>query len=133
MDDRNITGGEEALSVERVKALTDAFNEHDVDAIMAFFDDDCEWIMARGPEAPHGRRCQGKEEIRKVLSSRFRVIPDMRWIDTRHWVVGNKGFSEWTVQGTPRTGERLDFQGCDLWEFRNGKLVKKDTYWKLVE
>ena len=30
MEDRKIPGGEAAVTVERVKALTDAFNEHDV-------------------------------------------------------------------------------------------------------
>ncbi len=126
-------GGERTLTVELLEEICQAFNRHDVEAIVDYFADDGVWLMARGAERPHGRRCVGKKEIGEVLRARFDVIPDMRWIDTRHWVVGNKGFSEWTVQGTPRTGERLDFQGCDLWEFQNGKLVKKDTYWKLVE
>ena len=133
MEDQKIPGGEAAVTVERVKALTDAFNEHDVDAILAFFADDCEWIMARGPEAPHGRRCQGKQEIREVLSSRFRAIPDMRWVKDRYWVVGDRAFSEWTVQGTPASGEPLDYLGCDHMEYRDGLIVRKDTYWKFIE
>ncbi len=34
------------------------------------------------------------------------------------------------VQGTPPDGGRLDCLGCDLWEFRGGKVLKKDTYYK---
>jgi hypothetical protein len=24
-------------------------------------------------------------------------------------------------------------RGCDLWEFRDGKVTRKDSYWKIVE
>ena len=27
----------------------------------------------------------------------------------------------------------VDLQGCDLWEFAGGKIVRKDSYWKIVE
>ena len=123
----------QAVTVELLEEICQAFNRHDVEAIVDYFAEDGEWLMARGPEHPHGRRCVGRREIGEVLAARFRVIPDMRWEDTRHWVVGNKAFSEWIVRGTTTEGERLDYLGCDLWEFARGKLVKKDTYWKLVE
>jgi len=114
-------------------AIQDAFNRHDVDAILSYFAEDCEWIMARGPRAPEGRRCRGKAEIGEVLRARYEVIPDMRWVDMRHWLFGDKALSEWTVQGTTASGERLYYLGCDLWTFRDGKVVKKDTYWKYIE
>jgi ketosteroid isomerase-like protein len=89
--------------------------------------------MARGPNAPEGRRCRGKQEIGEVLRGRYRVITDMRWEDMRHWIFGDKALSEWTVRGThPDTGP-FEFLGCDLWEFRDGKVTKKDTYWKFIE
>ncbi len=33
------------------------------------------------------------------------------------------------VQGTLPDGGRLDCLGCDLWEFRGGKVLQKDTYY----
>lgn len=30
-------------------------------------------------------------------------------------------------------GVPVHVRGCDLWEFRNGKILRKDSYWKLVE
>ena len=36
------------------------------------------------------------------------------------------------VRGTPRDGPAFEYLGCDLWEFRDGRVVKKDTYWKFV-
>ena len=39
----------------------------------------------------------------------------------------------WTVTGTGADGERLDYQGCDIYQFRGDQILNKDTYWKLVE
>ena len=122
-----------SITIELLDAIQDAFNRHDVDGILAHFADDCEWLMARGPAPRDGRRCHGKAEIRAVLAERYGRIPDMRWVDMRHWIIGDKALSEWVVQGTSVDGETLDYLGCDLWEFRDGKVVKKDTYWKYVE
>jgi ketosteroid isomerase-like protein len=40
--------------------------------------------------------------------------------------------SEWTLTGTTTDGEQLRLRGCDLWTFRDGQVVKKDSYWKIV-
>jgi len=44
-----------------------------------------------------------------------------------------KGVSEWTLAGTTPAGDHVEVRGCDHFEFRNGKIVKKDSYWKIVE
>jgi taurine dehydrogenase small subunit len=36
------------------------------------------------------------------------------------------------VRGTPTGGQPFEYLGCDLWEFRDGMVVKKDTYWKFI-
>ncbi len=122
----------DAASLQTIEAVVEAFNRHDIDAILEHFTDDCVWIMASGP-APGGRRCAGKDEIRRVLAERFAVIPDMRWVDCTNWVNGDRAVSEWTVKGTAASGERLDWLGCDLWELRGGLVAKKDTYWKRID
>ena len=43
------------------------------------------------------------------------------------------GISQWTVTGTTRSGERIAARGCDFYSFRDGKVVKKDSFWKIVE
>jgi ketosteroid isomerase-like protein len=37
------------------------------------------------------------------------------------------------VKGKGTDGEDLNYQGCDIYEFRDGKILNKDTYWKIVE
>lgn len=43
------------------------------------------------------------------------------------------GVSEWTLTGTTTAGLSVKVRGCDLWEFRDGKVTRKDSYWKIVE
>ena len=113
--------------------IQDGFNQHDVDEILSHFTDDGIWLMARGPDAPEGRRLTGKAAIGEVLRGRYAEIPDMRWEEMRHWVVDqSKAISEWVVRGTPKGGEPFEYTGCDLWEFRDGYVSKKDTYWKFI-
>jgi ketosteroid isomerase-like protein len=119
-------------SVEMLEAIADAFNRHDVDAVMSFFTDDCVFETPRGPE-PCGRRLVGVEAVREGVAARFAGIPDVKYGDATHWVLAGRGVSEWTLTGTTTDGERLELRGCDLWTFRDGKVLKKDSYWKLVE
>jgi taurine dehydrogenase small subunit len=115
-----------------MKQINEAFNSRDVDRIMSFFAEDCTFLMARGPE-PEGRRVYGKAAIRKVLGDRFRVITDMRWDHVDSFITGNRAVTVWMVTGSGVDGEKLNYRGCDLYEFRGDKVLNKDTYWKLVE
>jgi ketosteroid isomerase-like protein len=119
---------DEALRM--IRAITTAFDEHDLDGIMAHFADDAVFEAPRGPE-PWGRRFVGRDEVRKAFAGRFSGIPDIRYKDDEHLVDGDRGASEWTLSGTATTGERIEVRGCDLWTFREGKVVKKDSFWKI--
>ncbi len=124
--------GDETVTVETLKQILNAFNRHDLDAIMEFFSDDCSFDFPRGPE-PWGQRFVGKEQVREALAGRFKGIPDVHYGDDRHWVAADMGVSEWTLTGTTTSGVSLNIRGCDLWEFRNGKVARKNSYWKIVE
>ena len=117
-----------------LKAISEAFNRHDLDAIMEFFSDDCTLDFPRGPEA-WGQRFIGKAQVREGLACRFKGIPDVHYGDDSHWVSadGNKGVSEWTLTGTTVAGIPVKVRGCDLWEFRDGKITRKNSFWKIVE
>ncbi|HUG36346.1 MAG TPA: nuclear transport factor 2 family protein [Candidatus Limnocylindrales bacterium] len=121
-----------APSIDLLLQINDAFNRRDVDRILSFFTDDATFLMARGPE-PCGRRVKGKEAIRTVLADRFKVISGMRWDHIDHFVTGPRAVSIWMVTGKSADGEELNYQGCDIYEFRGDKILNKDTYWKIVE
>jgi ketosteroid isomerase-like protein len=115
-------------------ALCDAFNAHDLDRIMTFFADDCVLEMPRGSK-PWGTRFEGKAGVREALATRFAGLPDVHYGNGEHFVdaTAETGMSKWTLTGTTREGERKEVCGCDFYTFRDGKVVRKDAYWKIVE
>jgi len=123
---------EDMKRYEVLVRMLDAFNRHDLDAIMSLFVDDCVFESPRGPN-PWGRRFVGVAEVADGLGARFRGIPDVHYGDDTHFVSGERGASEWTLTGTTVDGDRLEVRGCDLWTFRGDKIVFKDSFWKIVE
>ena len=109
-----------------LQALLDAFNAHDVDAIMTFFTEDCVF------DTPRGQHLVGTEQVRAGFQARFDGIPDIEYTDARHWSSGDRGVSEWTIRGTQVSGEPIVVRGCDLFEYSDGKISRKDAYWKIL-
>lgn len=107
-----------------------AFDRHDLDGILAHFADDAVFESPRGPDR-WGTRFDGKAAVREAFAGRFAGIPDVRYTDDDHFVDGDRGASEWTLSGTMTDGTRIDVRGCDLWTFRDGQVVKKDSFWKI--
>jgi ketosteroid isomerase-like protein len=122
----------QTVTMSTFEEILDAFNRHDLDAIMAFFAEDATLDTPRGPD-PWGRRFEGKAAVREGLAARFAGIPDVHYGEGRHFVCGERGVSEWLLTGTTTKGERIAVRGCDLWEFRDGLVVRKDSYWKIVD
>jgi ketosteroid isomerase-like protein len=120
------------VTVDVLRQFLDAFNRHDLDAIMGFFADDCVLETPRGPD-PWGSRFVGREAVRAGLAGRFAGIPDVHYGEDDHWVGGDRGVSTWLLTGTTTAGQRLAVRGCDLLTFADGQIVRKDSYWKIVE
>jgi ketosteroid isomerase-like protein len=116
-----------------LEELCAAFNAHDLDRIMARFAEDCVLEMPRG-DRPWGARFQGKAAVREALASRFEGLPDVHYGDAAHFVdeAAATGISRWTLTGTARDGVRKEVRGCDFYSFRDGQVVRKDSYWKIV-
>lgn len=129
MNDGPDAGGEVTQAL--LDGISSAFNSRDVERILGFFAEDAVFWMASGPE-PVGRTVAGRAAIRQVLADRFRIIPDMHWAIEEEFIAGNRAVSVWRVTGTGTDGLRLDAQGCDLYEFRGGKISRKNTFWKMV-
>jgi hypothetical protein len=123
----------ENVTREVLKGFLDAFNHHDLDAIMGYFADDCVFYMPRGAR-PRGDSFVGKEEVRAGLAKRFEGIPDVHSGNDRHWVCGDDlGVSAWTLTGTSTSGQQIEVRGIDLLEFdKYGKITRKDSFWKIV-
>jgi ketosteroid isomerase-like protein len=122
----------EQVTVETLKDFLEAFNRHDLDSIMSYFADDCVFYMPRGTE-PRGDRYVGKSEVRAGLAKRFEGIPNVHYGNDHHWLCGDLGVSEWTLTGTAISGKQIEVRGVDLLEFAGGKIIRKDSFWKILE
>jgi ketosteroid isomerase-like protein len=119
---------DQAIAVMRT--VTAAFDGHDLEGILAHFADDAVFEAPRGPDR-WGKRFVGKEAIREAFLARFTGIPDVRYQHDDHFADGDRGASEWTLSGTMSDGTAIEVRGCDLWTFRDGRIVVKDSYWKI--
>jgi ketosteroid isomerase-like protein len=115
-----------------LERMLDAFNAHDLAAIMSLFAKDCVFESPRGPD-PWGRRFEGKAEVEKALGARFTGIPNVSYESHGDFVSGERGVSEWTLRGTTVDGQQLEVRGCDLWTFRGDEVLVKSSFWKIVE
>ena len=117
--------------LQALREVLEAFNEHDLDAIMSYFAEDCVFESPRG-QHPWGTRFAGRDEVRRGLAARFEGIPDVHYSDETHFIADRRGVSEWTLTGTTTAGDRIEVRGCDLWTFGDdGRIVRKDSFWKL--
>ena len=89
----------QGVTIETLQAFADAWNRHDVDALMSFMTDDCVFETSAGPNV-NGVRHEGREAVRKAYASVWHAIPDAQWRDARHFVAGDRGVSEWRFTGT---------------------------------
>jgi steroid delta-isomerase-like uncharacterized protein len=117
------------VTTEFLQAFADAWNQHDVNALMTFMTDDCVFEASAGPEVC-GTRTKGREAVRAAFAEVWATFPDAHWGNARHFVCGHRGVSEWTFTGTRRDGTRLEVHGCDLFTFRDGRIALKNSYRK---
>ena len=117
------------VTTEVLQAFADAWNRHDVDALMSFMTNDCVFEASAGPDVC-GARYARRDAVRAAFAEVWATFPDAHWGDARHLVQGTRGVSEWTFTGTRADGGRVEVHGCDVFTFRDGKIAVKDSYRK---
>ena len=123
------TSRADRVSAELLQRFADAWNRHDLDALMSMMTDDGVFDASAGAEV-HGQRSEGQEAVRAAYAAVFETFPDAHWANARHFVADNRGVSEWTFTGTRADGKRVEVTGCDLFTFRDGKIAIKNSYRK---
>src|SRR5688572_10068895 len=119
----------EADVITLLDRFADAWNRHDLDALLSAMTDDCVFDASAGPQI-QGERSEGKAAVRAAYAAVFAAFPDAHWGNCRHFIAGNRGVSEWTFTGTHKDGRRVEVNGCDLFTFRDGKIAIKNSFRK---
>lgn len=118
------------VTTATLAAFSEAWNRHDIDALMGFMSDDCVFQTAAGPDAC-GTRVSGPEAVRKAFTAAWGAVPDAQWVNGLHFVHGDFGTSQWTFTGTAADGSRIETDGIDVFTFRGGKIALKNVFRKV--
>ncbi len=120
---------DDARKLALLERFADAWNAHDVDALMACMADDCEFMASAGTEV-HGAWHRGRDAVRAAYAAVFEQFPEAAWTNPRHFISGDRGVSEWRFIGRDRNGKSVDVNGCDLFTFDGDRIRTKDSYRK---
>jgi uncharacterized protein (TIGR02246 family) len=99
------------------------WNAQDLDAIMTCYTPD---IVFANYNA--GESAEGAQAVRDHLAGIFAGWPDLRFRGRRLYVADDFAVSEWTATATHRDGRRLEWDGVDVFPFRDGLIARKDVY-----
>ena len=118
-----------ADTLKLLERFAEAWNRHDLDALMSMMTDDGVFEASAGPEV-NGQHNAGKEAVRAAYAAVFDTFPDAHWAGARHFAAGDRGVSEWTFTGTRKDGTRVEVAGCDIFTIRDGRIAVKNSFRK---
>jgi ketosteroid isomerase-like protein len=111
------------IDQELIDRYDAAWNEQDVDAIMAFHPDD---VVFHNHNA--GECVEGAAAMREHVAGIFAKYPDMRFSRRRLYLGSDFATSEWTASATLPDGRRAEWDGVDVFPVRDGLIARKDVY-----
>jgi steroid delta-isomerase-like uncharacterized protein len=120
---------------EFIDRYNDAWNEHDVDAIVAMHTEDSVF-----ENHVTGDVNVGREQIGNAIRGIFSVFPDLHFEGRRQYIREDLVVQEWTASGTQQgtmnrggvsvepTGRRVEYKGMDVIPIEDGLVARKDVY-----
>ena len=106
---------------ETIRRYNEAWNDHDVEAIVAMHADD---FVFENHTA--GERAEG-EAVREHIAAIFRNAPDIAFRARRLYVREDLVVNEWTATAT-REGESVEWDGVDVFPVEGGLVKGEDVY-----
>ena len=119
----------DAVTTDFLQAFGDAWNRHDIEALMAAMADDCEFHAVAGPDLL-GKSFIGRDAVRAGFELAWQTFPDAAWLHPVHFVNGDRGVTECTFSGTKADGTRIEARMVDIFTFRDGKIAVKNAFRK---
>lgn len=127
--------GESVDLTAQIGRYNEAWNRHDVDAILALHTDDSVF-----ENHTSGGKGVGKAQIREIVEAVFATFPDLSFETRRLYVRESLVVQEWTASATFSveivrsgkrylpTGKKLRWDGMDIIPMRHGLVERKDVY-----
>jgi len=117
-----------AATVATIEGFNEAFNRHDVDAIMALMTDDCVFESTSPP--PDGPRYVGQAAVRAVWEAFFRSSPNAHFEAEEQFAAGDRCTVRWRYRWVDADGQQGHIRGVDVFRVRDGKVAEKLAYVK---
>jgi steroid delta-isomerase-like uncharacterized protein len=122
-DTRSVGERDSAAELEvTIERYNEAWNAHDVDAIVAFH---APGMVFENHTA--GERVEGSD-VRAHIARIFENWPDLTFRGRRLYARDGVVVSEWTATATASDGRRLEWDGVDIFPFEDGLILRKDVY-----
>jgi ketosteroid isomerase-like protein len=115
-------------TIEVINKFNEAFNRHDVPAVMALMTQDC--IFENTYPPPDGERFEGQETVRRFWEEFFRSSPDAVFKSEEMIALGDSCVIRWRYDWTSADGSRGHVRGVDVFRVRDGKVAEKLAYVK---
>jgi ketosteroid isomerase-like protein len=112
----------ETLS-ETIDRYNDAWNAQDVEEIARYHHPE---IVFQNHTA--GERVEGAEAVSAHIAGIFAGWPDLHFRGRRAYYGDDFVVSEWTATATHPDGRKLEWDGIDVFPFRDGLIARKDVY-----
>jgi len=109
-----------------VDRFNEAFNRHDVDAVMAAMTDDC---VFEDTAPPDGSRHEGPAAVRRAWEEFFTASPTAKFDAEDVVVSGDRCIVQWRYTWTA-DGSESHVRGVDVLRVRDGKVAEKLAYVK---
>jgi ketosteroid isomerase-like protein len=107
---------------QTIGRYNDAWNAHDLDAIVAFHAPGMVFANHTAGETVEG------DAVREHIGRIFENWPDLSFSSRRLYARDGLVVSEWTAAATANDGRRLEWDGVDVFPIENGLILRKDVY-----
>ena len=107
---------------ETIELYNNAWNDHDVDAILAFHAPGMVFENHTAAERVEGAN------VGPHIARIFENAPDLTFSGRRLYTRDGLVVSEWTATATNREGHRVEWDGIDVFPFESGLILRKDVY-----
>jgi ketosteroid isomerase-like protein len=116
-----------AATLAAVDAFNEAFNRHDVDAVMARMTDDA---VFETTAPPAGERHEGAGAVRAAWESFFAASPTARFDAEEIIATRDRCVVRWIYTWTDNAGHEQHIHGVDVLRVRDDKVAEKLAYVK---
>ena len=117
-----------AATLAAVERFNDAFNTHDIDAIMALMTDDV--VFENTGPAPDGARYEGQDAVRAVWEGLFRASPRAVFEAEDLFAARDRCTVRWRYSFDGDNPAAGHVRGVDVFRVRDGKVAEKLSYVK---